>query len=92
MSPIKVLKRMLLTMKHTRSSRRRAFHGEFSKGYRWERQCSSWMVKDEGSLDNPKEERVIPARAEAERAAMCLTGSQENQTKKPPERTLPGSM
>lgn len=28
--------------------------------------------------------------AEAERAAMCLTGSQENQTKKPPERTLLG--
>lgn len=61
MSPIKVLKCVLLTMKHTRSSRRRAFHEEFSRGYHWERQCSSWIMKGKGNLDSPEEDKVIPA-------------------------------
>lgn len=61
MSPIKVLKCVLLTIKHTRNSRRRAFHGEFSRGYHWERQCSSWIMKGEGNLDSPEEDKVIPA-------------------------------
>lgn len=65
MNPIKVLKYVLLTMKYTRSSRRRMFHGELNKGCHWERQCSSWIMKKkkkkEGNLHNPKDETVIPA-------------------------------
>lgn len=61
MCPIKVLKCVLLTMKHTRSRRRTTFHGEFSKGYHWERQCSSWIMKGGGNLDSPEGEKGIPA-------------------------------